>query len=218
MILPRRLLACATWAFAASFLGASLAHAQLTFKVSVDTSALLGTPASPFYLDFQLNDGAGIGNANNQAVISSFTFGGGSALSPATTFGGAAGTLSSSVTLTDSSAFNEFYQPFVPGAWLSFLVSLTGNVESGPTPDLFAFAILDSSLMNLATLSPGTDTFLQIDINSTAPAIATYASIDGAVPAPAIVPVPEPSTYGLCAAFALIAGGYYRRRRRTTTS
>lgn len=204
-----------TAALAAVLLGcASLARAQIAFNVTVDTSALTGSMANPLYLDFQLNDGAGWGDANNTAVISNFKFGGGTAFAPATHFGSAMGDFSSSVTLTDSTAFNEFYQGFAPGAWLSFTVSLSTQVDDGLTPDLFGFAILDSALSNIATTAPGSDLFVQVNLDAPHPTILTYGSLDGAVPAPQVVPVPEPSTYGLLAGAGLLFVCWSRRRAR----
>jgi hypothetical protein len=46
------------------------------FTVTVNTSSLSGNPAAPFYLDFQLTNGAAV---SNSATISNFSFGGGSA-------------------------------------------------------------------------------------------------------------------------------------------
>lgn len=200
---------------AASLACAALAQAQLAFQVKVDTSGLTYDPANPFYLDFQLNDGAGWGNANNHAVISNFNFGSGMALDPASTFGGASGDLGSWVALTDSSAFNEFFQPFAPGDWLSFTVSLTTNLEADSVPDVFAFTILDGNLFNLATTAPGTDLFLDVNIDQANPAISVYSSLDGAVAAPLVQAVPEPSTYGLLGAAGLILICAVRRRSRS---
>lgn len=202
-----------TAALAAVALGcASFAHAQMAFNVTLNTSALTGSAANPLYLDFQLNDGASWGDANNTAVISNFKFGGGSALAPATNLGGSMGSLGSWVTLNDSTAFNEFYQGFTPGAWLSFTVSLTTHADAGPTPDLFGFAILDSALGNLPTNAAGTDLFLQANLTGPQTAIWTFGSLDGMVAAPQVVPVPEPSTYGLLGGMGLLLICLYRRR------
>jgi hypothetical protein len=44
----------------------------------MDISPLMGSPPpGPFYIDFQLNDGRGIGDANNMVAIGNFQFDGG---------------------------------------------------------------------------------------------------------------------------------------------
>ena len=205
-----RVLALAAAVAASTIIG----HAQLSYQVVVDTHSLVANPAGPFSLDFQLNDGSGFGDSNNWATISNFQFGGGSALGSATTTGNAIGSLSSSVALTDTDPLlNEFYQGFTPGAWLSFKVTLSTNVDSGVTPDVFSFSVLDSNLFNLPTTSFGTDTFLAVNIDSATPTIATYASADGSIPAPLATAVPEASTYGLCAGALAFMAVIVRRRR-----
>ncbi len=189
----------------------SVSHA-VSYTVTVDTRPLAGqtTPPAPFALEFQLNDGDG--TVNNTATLSNFNFGtGGSATGSPTTTGGATGNLSSTVTLTDSSFFNEFIQGFTPSSTdlLSFLLNLTANVEP-TTPDAFSLAIFDSSGTGLPTNF--FDVFLQIDITNPL-TINTYASdtsvsppgcstcppIDIAMPTveSATAPVPEPSTLAL---------------------
>ncbi len=202
-------------AIAAALALGSFAEAQIQFQVNVDTSSLVGNPAGPYSLDFQLNDGSGWGDASNWATVSDIKFGGGSATGSANTFGGAWGDLSSSVNLHDSDPLvNEFYQGFTAGSWLSFTVSLSTQVESGPTPDEFSFAILDGSLFNIATQALGTDAFVQVNIDSQNPSILSYGSADLTIPAPTVTPVPEASTYGICGAALLGLVAFKRRKKQ----
>lgn len=205
----------------AALLTASLARAQSFFDVRLNTSPLIGHPAGPFYLDFQLNDGAGSGNGNNTAILSQFNFGGGSLLGSPMSSGGVTGSLASSVTLRDTSAFNEFLQGFTPGSSLSFRLSLTNNANA-PTPDLFSFSILDGNLFNLRTFSPG-DSDALVVINLTGQSLIANAYAGSGIPdqtgattialaAPSVTPVPEPSTYGLIGA-ALLGSLVWIRRR-----
>jgi hypothetical protein len=154
--------------------GAPLCQAA-SFTVTIDTMALAdyGTPPAPFTLEFQLLDLNS--TVRNTVTLSDFDFGpGGGAFGTATTSGGASGDLAGTVTLTDSSPFNEFIQGFTPSASepLSFLLATTENV--GPaTPDSFSLGIFDSSGTGIPTLRA--DIFVQVDI--TAPlAVNTYAS------------------------------------------
>lgn len=214
--------ALATLLCGASLLAGSVLHAQLAYDITINTSSLIGHAAGPFYLDFQLTDGSGMGDANNHATLSNFTFGGGSAFGAPTLVGGATGSLGSSVSLTDSAFFSEFYQGFTPGASLHFKLTLT-NAPEIPAPDTFSFAILDSDLFNLPTLAPGTDAFLTIELANPGPQVTVYASNPNlapfaggpalAIPAPTIVPVPEPSTYTAFAALALLGLAGLRRLR-----
>lgn len=138
------------------------------FNVSLGTSGLIGHPAGPFYIDFQLNDGSGTGDANNMVTINNFMFDGGNAVgSPLPSIGGASGSLSSSVSITDSGFVNEFTQQFNPGDTLSFsVVLLTTNLEPpGLPPDAFSFSILDSLLSPIPTTNFA-DAFIFININS----------------------------------------------------
>jgi hypothetical protein len=181
--------------FACSILAASTSHAtSIGFNVSLQTSPLIGNSAGPFFIDFQLNDGSGTGDANNNVMIDNFVFGGGSAVDgPLLTIGGATGNLSSSVSITDSEFLNEFTQQFDPGSMLNFRVNLTTNVDSGPTPDAFSFSILDSTLTPFPTTGLG-DALLLVNINSENPLIETFPTSEGStiqLSAPVITSVPE---------------------------
>ena len=153
---------------AAFFIEAPICRAELMFDVTLGTSGLVGLnqPAAPFYIDFQLNDGSGNFSGVNTAIISNFTFGGGTSSGAPHLFGGAKGDLDTAVTLTDKAAFvNEFFQQLIPGDVLSFHVSLTTNVDRGPTPDAFSFSILDNQGAPIPTTNFA-DAFIFININS----------------------------------------------------
>ena len=153
--------------------GAAAAN-TVGFEVLVNTAPLVGNAAGPFALDFQLN-----GSGPNTVVVSNFNFGGGAAAGTAVASNGAAGTLGTAVTLSDSSSFfNELYQPFTPGSTLSFFVSMTTTVT--PTPDAFSFAILDGSLFNIPTTGLG-DSLLLVNITRstlTASDIETFSGVN----------------------------------------
>jgi hypothetical protein len=155
----------------------SIAHAGVVYNISMNTAPLGGHPASPFSLEFQLNDGSGTNDGNNTATLTNFVFNGGAAVGSPTLTGGATGNLTSGLSLTDSSFFNQFIQGFMPGGTLSFQLSLSTNIDSGGTPDQFSFAILDKTGTELPTLAPGFfDVFVQIDIDSANPLVRTFGT------------------------------------------
>ena len=145
----------------------------ITFTITTDTSPLIGQASGPFSLDFQFIDGSGSGDANNTVTLSAFNFYGGSWTGSPTLTGGAS-TGAGTITLTDSSFFNELFQGFTPGTKLSFQVSMTTALDAG-APDEFSFAILDSTLSEIPTMGPG-DAFVTVDIDSANPTIQTFSS------------------------------------------
>jgi hypothetical protein len=192
-------------------MGASLAPASpVSFNVIVNTAPLVGNANGPFSLDFQLNDGSGLGDGNNTVTLSNFRFGGGSAAGAPTHIGGATGNLASGISLTDTDFLNEFFQPLAVGTTLSFLVTMTRNVDAGLTPDLFSFAILDNALFNIATTGLG-DSLLLVNINNPALGVRdvqTYVSTNPA--GVTVAAVPEPATLTLVA-LSLAGLGFSRR-------
>jgi hypothetical protein len=204
------------WSVGATLLCAS-SKADLIYLVSLDTSPLLGHPAAPFSLNFQLNDGSGSGNGNNTAILGQFSFGaGGGASGTPSLLGGAAGDFDSSVVITDSSFLNYFAQEFIPGSALTFRLELTSNVEPGPQPDQFSLALLDNSGFEVPTLGPF-NALLVIDITAPMPLPQVFASDGSVAPfgggdpinltAPEVTAVPEPGTGVLLAtALAILLG------------
>ncbi len=189
------------------------ASAAIMYHAVLDTSSLIGNPAGPFSLDFQFNDGEGTGNGNNTVTLSNFTFGGGSASGSPTTFGGVSGSLSGGISFADTSAFNEIYEGFTPGSSLGFDILLTTNLNPSLVPDLFTFAILDSSLANIQT-TDAADQFISITVDSATPLLQTFASaqLGISIGAPELEVVPEPGT----ALFGVALVGMIAARRRRT--
>ncbi len=194
-------LATCAFLLAMSALASNLSAATFDFHVTLDVSALIGAPNSPFYLEFQLNKGST--SFSNSATLSNFTFvGGGATGAPMSQFGTASGSLGSSVVLTDSTAspYNEFYQGFSTGtSSIRFDVSLTQN-SPGNQADGFLATVLDSESGNpeLYTNAPDTLSLVSVaisDANQLAD-VGTYQSI---APSPvgvsaSVLAVPEPSS------------------------
>jgi hypothetical protein len=195
------------WLVAASlFLAPPACRADVLFTVNLNTTPLTSSVAGPFFIDFQLNDGSGTGDANNAVTVSNFGFGGGGPAGSPSLTGGAVGDLSSQVSITDSAPIlNEFIQQFTPGNTLRFTVRLSTTVE-GPNPDQFYFGILDCHQVPLPTQGPA-DGLLIVNLTSSSPAIETFAGDPrrspscGGPPIPLTAPliqiVPEPSVLTL---------------------
>lgn len=149
----------------------------ITFDIALNTTPLMGHPAGPFSLAFQLADGSGTGNGNNAAILTGFRFGTGGAVSGSpTTSDGATGDLNSGVILTDVGFANIFYQSFVPGDVLMFRLNLTTNVEDASVPDGFIFAILDQTRSPLPTTAGSPlDVLLQMNIDSENPTVTAFS-------------------------------------------
>jgi len=213
--------------FVALFAFAINGAAQITYVVSMDTAALIGHPAAPFSLSFQLADGSETGDGNNAAVLSNFSFGaGGYSTGTPQVLGGASGTLESTVVLTDSGPANWFAQTFTAGETLSFTLTLTTNVDMGGVPDGFVFSILDSTGTPIPTLQgPPLDVFLAIYLGSANPSVQTFESNSTQAPAGGGSPInltpqvnvqfpPPPSSYAVyatgtgCGALSFLGNTY----------
>ena len=188
-------------AVAAMLAPAATQAANFNFHVDLNVSSLVGQPNSPFFLDFQLNEGSG--TLPNFVTLTNFVFTGGSATGSATTFGLATGSMGSSITLNDnaSNPFNELFQGFTAGTTdIQFDVSLSQN-SPGVTPDQFVISILDSEANNppIATTDFTSSSMITVPIGaantlgdvqtftSTSPAGGTATVSQAAVPEPSSV-------------------------------
>jgi hypothetical protein len=183
---------------------ASTAHgASITFDLSLDASPLIGGATSPYYFEFQLNDGDGV--ANTSVTLNNFAFGGGTAIGTPVVFGNALGDTATGITIDDGSFFNEFYQEFQPGNTLSFSVLFDSTLSDPVIPDRFTFAILNSSLFEIPTAGAGNELF-GFDFRNPLH-YELYAGVGGTndptLDAPTISSVPEPTSLWLLASGAL---------------
>jgi hypothetical protein len=206
------------FAFVASciMIGASTSKAALIYHVDIDTTSLVGSLNGPFSLDFQLTDGSGTLAGVNTVTLDNFMFTGGTPTGSASLFGGATGSLSSIVTLTDNASFsNEFFQGFSAGTTkIGFDALLTTNVDPGPTPDAFSMAILDNTLSNIPATGPG-DSLMLVNINSPSLSLSAVQKFTSTSPSGVTVaasPTPEPSSWLVMGSGLLALGGLALRR------
>jgi PEP-CTERM motif len=204
-----------------ALLAAPALKAQLTFHVDINTSALSSALNAPFFLDFQLNQGSG--SLNNSVTLSNFSFTSGGATGTASLFGNATGSLTSTVSLTDTtvSPFNEFFQGFSTSTTSIHFDAVVSQHVPGVTPDGFLVAILDSEagFPQIATSSPDGVSLVALGIGSanTLADVHTYSSISPRGVTALVSAVPEPSTYA-AAGGAMLLGLIALRRRKAARS
>ena len=178
-------------------LAAASARAD-TFNVSLDTSSLSGTQD----IVFGLTDGGVLDN--NTVTLSAFTFGGGSAVGSPDLLGttGAAGSLTTGITLNDSSFSVLFSQQFNPGSLLSFVLTTTDNSD-GVTPDAFSMSICSADLTICYSDDQSTGAMLVLNLpgGTLSPSDFTLNGASAQNLPPPLVVAPEP------ASLLLLTGG-----------
>ena len=189
---------------------AARSNAQIVnYTVSFDTTPLLGsTYTGPYSLDVQFFDGGGAGlEPNNTATFSNFT--------------GQSNTIS---TFSVSDGFppgtGETIVDFIPGATLSFNISLTANQDIGaPGPDVLSLLLLANGDTISTTDPSGGNAFISFTESQDplAPLAISSATFDAAS-GPAFDPVvgsgtaPEPAVLPLLL-LGITALPLARRRR-----
>lgn len=186
---------------------------SITDTVTVDTSGLGASGPSEIF--FVL-----IGTADNTGTLSSFGFGGGSAgtFDSVNSTGDVSGDMTSSVSIDDDGFFtNVFAETFTAGSAISFVLNLTTNVASGPTPDEFGFAILDPGGNPIPTSDPtGNDNLMLINIDSSNPTPVSYSGLVTITPVGPVA-TPEP-TAGPWLGVGLLMMVWFSRRRSSISS
>jgi hypothetical protein len=181
----------------------------VTYQVTVDTSAIHGSPG---FLDFDFAQG----NNSQAAFVTIGTFStDGSLLGTPQVSGDVSGTLPGALAIDNSAQFNDYFQGFNYGDSLAFLLSFGGPAITSPngtssSGSTFAFAMFDSTGANpLLTTDPNGNTFT-VDVNldgSTTPTNFALNGLDGAPLATIQQVVPEPSAFPMAAfVLACVAG------------
>jgi hypothetical protein len=163
--------------------------APIPYGVVLDTTTLAGTGAQ---VAFDFIDG---GSPANTAVISGFATNG--TLGSFATIGSVTGNLPSTITLADTSFFNEYLHNLTLGTTLSFLLSTTANGPSGASsPDSFSFFLINpiSELSLVPTSDPtGANALFKLDIDGSPQGQLSVYSVSGGQISVSVTPVPEPS-------------------------
>jgi hypothetical protein len=212
----RRFLSVARTAFALLLTLSLTARAGFTsFNVAVDTSSLNGQMG---YLDFQFNPG-GAGALAAAATVSTFATDG--ALQPGAPLnsisGDVSGALPGTLTLGNSTAFNDYFEGVTYGNHVNFELTLSGPAigNSGTVGSSFAFSLYDSTgSMPLLTTDPfGSVLTVNANADGTTSVETFPQSPNNPTPVATASAVPEPSSLVLAAMVLPVGVMTWRRMR-----
>jgi hypothetical protein len=193
---------------------------SITYQVTVDTTAISGTAG---FLDFDFAPG----NGSQAAFVS---IGSLSPSPPATALrqvnGGVSGDLPGTLTIDNSTQFNDYFVGLGYETALTFLLTFDGPALTSPdgiasSGSTFAFGMFDSTgNIPLLTTDPNGNTFT-VDVNLDGTTTVTTFPSDGNGGAAAaslvvVATVPEPSALELFA-FGLAGLAVWRDRHRRGT-
>ncbi|MCZ2146897.1 MAG: NF038129 family PEP-CTERM protein [Bryobacterales bacterium] len=176
------------------------------YQVTVNTS---GAPASG-WLDFQFNPGP-VSSQSAFVTIGAFAPGGNLTGFPGTSRS-TSGTLPSTVTINNSTAFNFYFQTFNFGPQITFLVTLDGPALQTPdgtsaSGSTFGFAMFANDQMTPLLTSDPNGFAVTIDVNLNGTTTVTNFSTATSVSA-----IPEPASLALAGAGLLLLFGLKSRR------
>ena len=189
----------------------------ITYTVSVNTSPINGTSG---FLDFDFAPGF-----DSQGAFVTIT-----GFSPTAFLVGApqvngdvVGSLATSLTINNTTAFNDYFQGFDYGNTISFqlsfggpaLVAPNGTSASGST---FVFGMFDNTGSNpFLTTDPNGNTFtVDVNLDGTTSVTTFPSNAQGGAPAATVTATPEPSPFLLVALGLAIGAAVGRFRPRTS--
>ncbi len=192
------------------------ANPVVTYLVQVNTSTISGVSGN---LDFQFNPGLGV---SDPAFVKIFGFTSDGTLAGAPVLiGGASGTLPPSVTISNSSAFNDYSDGFTFGNTLSFYVTFDGLAITAPSGtatsgSTFAFSLFNSDF-TAALLSTDTvnGVLVEGDVDTFGHVTVANFGVDGTT---SVSAVPEPAGAGLTLVGLLSLAIVFRGYRACTAS
>jgi hypothetical protein len=200
---------------------------MITFAVGVDTSAISGQQG---FIDIQFNPGptlpagpplpatATVTNFTSDATLLASLNG-----ISAGTDGAASGTLPGTLTINNTFALNDVFQPATYGQSLDFTVALSGpgvdNPNSALSGSSFALTLYASDFMTTLLTTDPAGTVATINLNADGSTTAlTFPATPGGSATATVTPsappaVPEPSTLSLTL-LGLAGGCLFRWRLR----
>lgn len=187
--------------------GAADLPAGSTFHAQIDTSAFSGAG----WLDLQFNPGM-LPAVGATVTLSHFT---GAFGSEFYLEGGASGTLSGSITLSNTSSFNDLFQSLTLGGQFGFDLSFSGAYTgtAGTVGTTFSVGLIGAD--QFSYLGNPNGPLFQVELTPTfggTPASTSLTMMAGNVAS--ISAVPEPSTYLLLVGGLAVLGGAVRRQKQ----
>lgn len=199
---------------------AGTAKADIIYQVSVNTSSISGTPGN---IDLQFNPGGG-STQPASVRISSFSSVGGVITGAPSTVGDVSGTLPGTVTINNTTALNDYFQPFTYGNSFSFRLLFTGPAINAPNGTATSGSEFGLSLFNsdgsnvfLTTNPDGFAATANVNLNGTVTTTTYPSNGNGGAPVvtfTTVVATPEPATFAMSFAAATVLGAALHRNRK----
>lgn len=191
----------------AALAGAAELPAGNSFHAQIDTSAFSGAG----WLDLQFNPGM-LPAVGATVTLSHFT---GAFGSEFYLEGGASGALPGSITLSNTSSFNDLFHSLTLGGQFGFDVSFGGAYTStaGTVGTTFSVGLLGADQMSYLGNPDGV--LFQVELTPMfggAPASTSLTMLAGNVAS--ITAVPEPSSYLMLVGGLALLGGALRRQKK----